>query len=105
LACGHAALPEGLLATLIPDRCDLGAAGAGVLRDLTPFPLILLRKTGLHGGAAFMIGRIMGGAGIEYGRALHPAAVELCRAIREIMATRVIDNRRDRSPPHPRRDY
>src|SRR5205809_6866404 len=45
--------------------------------------------------AAFLMDRIMGGAGL-HGRAFIPLLSSFARAIPGIMATRVIDDRRDR---------
>jgi ferrous iron transport protein B len=51
----------------------------------------------LHGARRISMDRIMGGAGAR--PRLHSVAVRALPAIPGIMATRVIDNRRDRLPP------
>jgi len=60
------------------------------------FFILMLEDLGYMGRAAFLMDRIMGGAGL-HGRAFIPFAVEFLPARSPgIMATRVIDNRRDR---------
>jgi ferrous iron transport protein B len=57
--------------------------------------IILLEDFGYMARAAFLMDRIMGGAGL-HGRAFIPLLSSFACAIPGIMATRVIDNRRDR---------
>src|ERR1700749_4039334 len=57
--------------------------------------ILLLEDFGYMARAAFLLDRIMGGAGL-HGRAFIPLLSSFACAIPGIMATRVIDNRRDR---------
>src|SRR5690348_15895660 len=57
--------------------------------------ILLLEDFGYMARAAFLMDRIMGGAGL-HGRAFIPLHSSFACAIPGIMATRVIDNRRDR---------
>jgi ferrous iron transport protein B len=57
--------------------------------------ILLLEDFGYMARAAFLMDRIMGGAGL-HGRAFIPLLSSFACAIPGIMATRVIDNRRDR---------
>ena len=57
--------------------------------------ILLLEDLGYMARAAFLMDRIMGGAGL-HGRAFIPLLSSFACAIPGIMATRVIDNRRDR---------
>ena len=57
--------------------------------------ILLLEDFGYMARAAFLMDRIMGGAGL-HGRAFSPLLSSFACAIPGIMATRVIDNRRDR---------
>ena len=57
--------------------------------------IILLEDFGYMARAAFLMDRIMGGAGL-HGRAFIPLLSSFACAIPGIMATRVIDNKRDR---------
>ena len=59
------------------------------------FFIILLEDFGYMARAAFLMDRIMGGAGL-HGRAFIPLLSCFACAIPGIMATRVIDDRRDR---------
>ncbi|HEX9556419.1 MAG TPA: ferrous iron transporter B, partial [Reyranella sp.] len=59
------------------------------------FFILLLEDLGYMARAAFLMDRIMGGAGL-HGRAFIPLLSSFACAIPGIMATRVIDNRRDR---------
>jgi ferrous iron transport protein B len=96
-AIGHA-LPDGLLKSLI---CDGLIAGVGSVVVFLPQILILflfiilLEDVGYMARAAFLLDKIMGGAGL-HGRAFIPLLSSFACAIPGIMATRVIDNRRDR---------
>ncbi len=57
--------------------------------------ILLLEDLGYMARAAFLMDKIMGGAGL-HGRAFIPLLSSFACAIPGIMATRVIDNRRDR---------
>ena len=59
------------------------------------FFILVLEDLGYMARAAFLMDRIMGGAGL-HGRAFIPLLSSFACAIPGIMATRVIDNRRDR---------
>ncbi len=92
------ALPDGLLKSLL---CDGIIAGVGSVLVFLPQIMILflfiiiLEDVGYMARAAFLLDRIMGGAGL-HGRAFIPLLSSFACAIPGIMATRVIDNRRDR---------
>ncbi len=94
----HDALPEGLLQSFIQDGV---IKGVGTVIVFLPQILILflfilmLEDLGYMGRAAFLMDRIMGGAGL-HGRAFIPLLSSFACAIPGIMATRVIDNPRDR---------
>jgi ferrous iron transport protein B len=94
----HAALPAGLLQSFIEDGI---ISGVGSVLVFLPQILILflfillLEDLGYMARAAFLMDRIMGGAGL-HGRAFIPLLSSFACAIPGIMATRVIDNRRDR---------
>jgi ferrous iron transport protein B len=94
----HAALPAGLLQSFIEDGV---ISGVGSVLVFLPQILILflfillLEDLGYMARAAFLMDRIMGGAGL-HGRAFIPLLSSFACAIPGIMATRVIDNRRDR---------
>ena len=97
VAVGHA-VPDGLLKSLI---CNGIIAGVGSVVVFLPQIMILflfiiiLEDVGYMARAAFLLDRIMGGAGL-HGRAFIPLLSSFACAIPGIMATRVIDNRRDR---------
>jgi ferrous iron transport protein B len=94
----HDALPDGLLQSFVQNGV---IAGVGTVIVFLPQILILflfilvLEDLGYMGRAAFLMDRIMGGAGL-HGRAFIPLLSSFACAIPGIMATRVIDNRRDR---------
>jgi ferrous iron transport protein B len=94
---GHL-LPDGILKSLI---CDGVIAGVGSVLVFLPQIMILflfiiiLEDVGYMARAAFLLDRIMGGAGL-HGRAFIPLLSSFACAIPGIMATRVIDNKRDR---------
>jgi len=94
----QAALPEGLLQSFIQNGV---ISGVGSVLVFLPQILILflfillLEDLGYMARAAFLMDRIMGGAGL-HGRAFIPLLSSFACAIPGIMATRVIDNRRDR---------
>jgi ferrous iron transport protein B len=92
------ALPPGLLQSFLQEGV---IAGVGSIIVFLPQILILflfillLEDLGYMARAAFLMDRIMGGAGL-HGRAFIPLLSSFACAIPGIMATRVIDNRRDR---------
>jgi ferrous iron transport protein B len=94
----HDTLPAGLLQSFIQNGL---ISGVGSVLVFLPQILILflfillLEDLGYMGRAAFLMDRIMGGAGL-HGRAFIPLLSSFACAIPGIMATRVIDNRRDR---------
>src|SRR5712675_2174903 len=94
----HDLLPPGLLQSFIQNGV---ISGVGSVLVFLPQILILflfillLEDLGYMGRAAFLMDRIMGGAGL-HGRAFVPLLSSFACAIPGIMATRVIDNRRDR---------
>jgi ferrous iron transport protein B len=96
-AISHA-LPDSLLRSLI---CDGVIAGVGSVLVFLPQIMILflfiiiLEDVGYMARAAFLLDKIMGGAGL-HGRAFIPLLSSFACAIPGIMATRVIDNKRDR---------
>jgi ferrous iron transport protein B len=97
-AAVSAGLPDGLLKSFIADGV---IAGVGSVLVFLPqilvlfFFIIMLEDFGYMARAAFLMDRIMGGAGL-HGRAFIPLLSSFACAIPGIMATRVIDNRRDR---------
>ena len=92
------ALPDGVLKSFI---CDGLISGVGSVLVFLPQILILflfiilLEDVGYMARAAFLLDRIMGGAGL-HGRSFIPLLSSFACAIPGIMATRVIDSRRDR---------
>src|SRR6478735_7604640 len=94
----HDSLPEGLLQSFIQNGV---ISGVGSVLVFLPQILILflfillLEDLGYMARAAFLMDRIMGGAGL-HGRAFIPLLSSFACAIPGIMATRVIDSRRDR---------
>jgi ferrous iron transport protein B len=94
----HDALPEGLLQSFVQNGVISGVGSVIVFlpQILILFLFILLLEDlGYMARAAFLMDRIMGGAGL-HGRAFIPLLSSFACAIPGIMATRVIDNRRDR---------
>ncbi|TCH99133.1 ferrous iron transport protein B [Roseococcus sp. SYP-B2431] len=88
----------GLLRSFLQDGLIAGVGGVLVFlpQILILFLFILLLEDfGYMARAAFLMDRIMGGAGL-HGRAFIPLLSSFACAIPGIMATRVIDNRRDR---------
>ncbi len=91
-------LPDGVLKSLL---CDGIIAGVGSVLVFLPqimilfLFIILLEDVGYMARAAFLLDKIMGGAGL-HGRAFIPLLSSFACAIPGIMATRVIDNKRDR---------
>jgi ferrous iron transport protein B len=94
----HDALPEGLLQSFVQNGVISGVGSVIVFlpQILIVFLFILLLEDlGYMARAAFLMDRIMGGAGL-HGRAFIPLLSSFACAIPGIMATRVIDSRRDR---------
>ncbi len=91
-------LPDGLLLSFVRNGL-IGGVGAVLVflpQILMLFLFILvLEDFGYMARAAFLMDRIMGGAGL-HGRAFIPLLSSFACAIPGIMATRVIDSRRDR---------
>ena len=91
-------LPDGLLRSFVRDGL-IGGVGAVIV--FLPqilvlfFFILLLEDLGYMARAAFLMDRLMGGAGL-HGRAFIPLLSSFACAIPGIMATRVIDSRRDR---------
>jgi len=97
-AVAHDAMPAGLLQSFIQNGVISGVGSVVVFlpQILILFLFILLLEDlGYMARAAFLMDRIMGGAGL-HGRAFIPLLSSFACAIPGIMATRVIDNRRDR---------
>jgi ferrous iron transport protein B len=94
----HAVLPAGPVRSLIVDGI---IAGVGTTLTFVPqiavlfFFISLLEDTGYMARAAFIMDRLMGKVGLS-GRAFIPLLSSFACAIPGIMATRTIDNRRDR---------
>ncbi|AYG95536.1 ferrous iron transporter B [Brevundimonas naejangsanensis] len=91
-------LPDGLLQSLIVDGLISGVGSVLVFlpQILIIFLfIILLEDFGYMARAAFLMDKIMGGAGL-HGRAFIPLLSSFACAIPGIMATRVIEAKRDR---------
>ncbi|GAA0576334.1 ferrous iron transporter B [Rhizomicrobium electricum] len=94
----HDLLPAGIVQSFITDGV---IGGVGSVLVFLPQILILflfillLEDLGYMARAAFLMDKIMGGAGL-HGRAFIPLLSSFACAIPGIMATRVIDNRKDR---------
>ena len=94
----HDTLPVGLLQSFLQNGVISGVGSVIVFlpQIIIIFLFILmLEDFGYMARAAFLMDRIMGGAGL-HGRAFIPLLSSFACAIPGIMATRVIDNRRDR---------
>jgi ferrous iron transport protein B len=94
----HDKLPEGLLQSFLQNGVISGVGNVIVFLPQIIFIflfILLLEDFGYMARAAFLMDRIMGGAGL-HGRAFIPLLSSFACAIPGIMATRVIDNRRDR---------
>lgn len=94
----HDWLPAGILQSFLQDGVISGVGSVIVFlpQILILFLFILLLEDlGYMARAAFLMDRIMGGAGL-HGRAFIPLLSSFACAIPGIMATRVIDNPRDR---------
>jgi ferrous iron transport protein B len=91
-------LPPGALTSFLTDGVISGVGSVLVFlpQILVLFLFILLLEDfGYMARAAFLMDRIMGGAGL-HGRAFIPLLSSFACAIPGVMATRVIDNKRDR---------
>lgn len=91
-------LPDGLLQSFLQNGVISGVGNVIVFLPQIVFIflfILLLEDFGYMARAAFLMDRIMGGAGL-HGRAFIPLLSSFACAIPGIMATRVIDNRRDR---------
>src|SRR5271163_3224679 len=94
----HDTLPTGLLQSFIQNGVISGVGSVIVFLPqiiIIFLFILLLEDFGYMARAAFLMDRIMGGAGL-HGRAFIPLLSSFACAIPGIMATRVIDNRRDR---------
>ncbi|MDB5471459.1 MAG: ferrous iron transporter [Caulobacter sp.] len=91
-------MPDNLLRSLITDGLIAGVGGVVVFLPqilILFFFIILLEDSGYMARAAFLMDRLMGAAGL-HGRAFLPLLSSFACAIPGIMATRVIDQKRDR---------
>src|SRR6202165_5295759 len=94
----HNTLPAGLLHSFLQNGVSAGVGSVIVFLPqiiIIFLFILLLEDFGYMARAAFLMDRIMGGAGL-HGRAFIPLLSSFACAIPGIMATRVIDNRRDR---------
>ena len=94
----HETLPSGLLQSFLQNGVVSGVGSVIVFLPqiiIIFLFILLLEDFGYMARAAFLMDRIMGGAGL-HGRAFIPLLSSFACAIPGIMATRVIDNRRDR---------
>jgi len=94
----HDRLPAGLLQSFLQNGVISGVGSVVVFLPqivIIFLFILLLEDFGYMARAAFLMDRIMGGAGL-HGRAFIPLLSSFACAIPGIMATRVIDNRRDR---------
>tara|TARA_R110002020_G_scaffold32962_14_gene100893 strand:- start:86 stop:1957 length:1872 start_codon:yes stop_codon:yes gene_type:complete len=91
-------LPEGMLASLLTDGIITGVGSVLVFLPqimILFFFIILLEDIGYMARAAFLMDRVVGGVGL-HGRSFIPLLSSFACAIPGIMATRVIENRRQR---------
>jgi len=91
-------LPPGIVTSFISDGLISGVGSVLVFLPqilILFFFIILLEDFGYMARAAFLMDRFMGGAGL-HGRAFIPLLSSFACAIPGIMATRVIDQKRDR---------
>ncbi len=94
----HDTLPAGLVQSFLQNGVISGVGSVVVFLPqiiIIFLFILLLEDFGYMARAAFLMDRIMGGAGL-HGRAFIPLLSSFACAIPGIMATRVIDNRRDR---------
>ncbi|MBP6096055.1 MAG: ferrous iron transporter B [Methyloversatilis sp.] len=93
-----ALLPDGLLRSLLVDGIVAGLGGVLVFLPqivILFFFILLLEESGYLPRAAFLLDRLMGGVGLS-GRSFIPLLSSFACAIPGIMATRTIQNPRDR---------
>lgn len=91
-------LPDGLLRSLLADGLIAGLGGVLVFLPqivILFFFILVLEESGYLPRAAFLLDRLMGGVGLS-GRAFIPLLSSFACAIPGIMATRTIQNPRDR---------
>jgi ferrous iron transport protein B len=91
-------MPEGILADLLVDGVIAGVGGVLVFLPqilLLFLFLSILEDTGYMARAAFLLDRLMRGVGL-HGKAFLPLLSSFACAIPGIMATRTIEDRRDR---------
>jgi ferrous iron transport protein B len=94
----HDTLPAGVLQSFLQNGVISGVGSVVVFLPqivIIFLFILLLEDFGYMARAAFLMDRIMGGAGL-HGRAFIPLLSSFACAIPGIMATRVIDDRRDR---------
>jgi ferrous iron transport protein B len=94
----HETLPVGILQSFLQNGVISGVGSVIVFLPqiiIIFLFILLLEDFGYMARAAFLMDRIMGGAGL-HGRAFIPLLSSFACAIPGIMATRMIDNRRDR---------
>jgi ferrous iron transport protein B len=94
----HDTLPAGIVQSFLQNGVISGVGSVIVFLPqiiIIFLFILLLEDFGYMARAAFLMDRIMGGAGL-HGRAFIPLLSSFACAIPGIMATRVIDNRRDR---------
>jgi ferrous iron transport protein B len=92
------ALPAGLLRSLLADAVVAGLGGVLVFLPqivILFFFILVLEESGYLPRAAFLLDRLMGGVGLS-GRSFIPLLSSFACAIPGIMATRTIQNPRDR---------
>ena len=91
-------LPEGILADMVADGVIAGVGGVVIFLPqilLLFFFISLLEDSGYMARAAFLLDKLMSGVGL-HGKAFLPLFSSFACAIPGIMATRTIENRRDR---------
>jgi len=94
----HQRLPESALRSLLVDGVIAGAGGVLVFLPqilILFFFILMLEESGYLPRAAFLLDRLMGSVGLS-GRSFIPLLSSFACAIPGIMATRTIDNPRDR---------
>ena len=96
--CRHADLPEGALRSLLVDGVIGGVGGVLVFLPqifMLFFFIAVLEDCGYMARAAYLMDKLMSRVGLSR-QVVHSAAVVVACAVPGIMATRVIENRRDR---------
>lgn len=91
-------LPEGFIRDLLTEGVIAGVGGVIIFLPqimILYFFIILLEDTGYMARAAFLLDRLMGRVGL-HGRSFIPLLSSFACAIPGIMASRVIENKRDR---------